>query len=1188
MKKFGRTWWGNLWLNTFQGIDYSNRLPRGRSYATPRRVPHIEIDGHTAKAPVQGRQDEPYQVKLGLRPFTKKQKQQIIATVARNPHALGELVNGVLPQQVYDIAEHFEIELLPKDWNSVYGSCSCPDWAVPCKHLAAVVYLLSLEIDKNPFLIFQMHGMDLVKEIKKVTNIEVREIPLSANVLVEPGADSGDDQPDDSALSLLQMDLSVIPDLEETIFGLLSEEPLFYEKDFREVLATHYKRIARWVIRFDKQERTDLIQIRDYSDGTLVLKHDGKFAGIFDSREKCIHRYEDDWIEELTSVRSHGVQAVNEGDKRAVFWYVLYRFALKLLVQKAYVPHVVATAPDRSAITWRAASLDSSVTNILERFYECCPSDLVRVDSSSAELPSRRLDQKSQVDSALNTLLSHFITRSFSELQMSRQGDEILGWFFGGVIQTFEWFGVVDIPKVVQRWLNCLTLRYRNYQMLLVVEETWIDDEESEIDDEDEDISELVQTGIHISVELKIQLDTRILTIPQLVLESETIEDSSKIFSDLAFLSSYFPDLQKVLTNPSPESGVTINYEITEFAPILMNSLPMLQLLGVKLVLPKGLNKLLRPQLSMRVSSSSSASIKSYLDLATVASFDWEVALGDTRISTAEFNELINSVSGLVRIKDQYVLLDDDEMAAIARRMEDLPNSLSSLEILRGTFTQEIDDAAVEIDESLKQLLDSAMQTDSISIPTNLTATLREYQKRGYEWLAVNDRMGLGSLLADDMGLGKTVQVIALLARQKELGELDKSSALVVAPTSLLTNWRKEIERFAPQLTVDVYHGSDRDISSLDSDVVLSSYGIVRSDIAKLRKRKFRTLVIDEAQNIKNPATKQTRAVKQISAASRVALSGTPVENRLLDYWSIFDFAMRGYLGSRRKFSTEVAKPIELDQDQERLDKFKKMTQPFIMRRLKTDKTIIKDLPDKIESDRFCTLSPKQASIYQSAVDQIMPSLKNAESNIQRSGIVLKLITALKQICNAPSHYLKKNYTSANESGKLALFVDILGEALDAEEKVIVFTQFTQMGKLLVQCVETEFGMKVPMLHGGLSRKRRDEMIESFQSDSRVRAMVLSLKAGGTGINLTAANQVVHYDLWWNPAVETQATDRAYRIGQNKRVLVHRLLTENTFEERINEMIQDKRALADLVVTDGEFSISTLSNDEIRELVQLN
>lgn len=1185
MDRFARTWWGKLWLNAFEGIDYLNRLPRGRSYANPNRVPQMYINNHVITAPVWGRRDFPYDVEISLPLFTEEQREEILGAVRHNPQVLGELINGTLPESIYSIASSKGIELLPESWDSMDGYCTCPDWAVPCKHLAAIVYLLANEIDKNPFLIFRLHGMNLVEEIERATDLKVQRVALAPNPLSQSSTTSEVLRPRGSAIDLLDLDLSVIPELGTSIFSLLDERPLFHNKDFKEILWAQYRRSAKWAVRYDSLVLDRTQQVWDYSGDTLVLDASGNFVGVFED-EVRVHESRERWIEDLGTVRSHGFETVNEGDAQTVFWYVLYRLALKLLEQQAYVPHVVSHDSGNSSICWRVTSLDQSVTTILEQFYEHCPSNLVAVQDDNGEL--RSLDRKSQVDVALNELIAYFVEKSYLQLRNDVREDEVQDWFFTDSIHRFEWFGTATTPILVQRWLNCLTLRDRRHRILIVVEEHELEDQEDLAETASSDIDQQVETDILISVSVKIEQGVNLYTIGELIDQAHSIPDSSTIFSDLAFLTSYFPDLEKLTRRAKGDSKQSIEYTLSDFAPVLLRCLPILKLLGTQLVMPKELDNLLRPKLSIKVKRSSPTTLTSYLGLEELVSFDWQVALGDTNISREEFMRLVESAKGLVRIKDRFVLIDENEVSAIAERMQDLPDSMSSLGLLRADLVGEFEDAGIEVDPAVRELLDSVTKREELAVPTQLDAQLRNYQHRGFEWLANNARMGLGSILADDMGLGKTIQVITLLLHQKEAGSLNDSGALIVLPTSLITNWRKEIERFAPILSVGIFHGSNRSIDAFDADVTLTSYGVVRSDIAKLQRRKFCTLVADEAQNIKNPLSQQTKAVKRLKAGTRIALSGTPVENRLLDYWSIFDFTISGYLGNQKKFNTTMAKPIELERDQECLGKFRKMTGPFILRRLKSDKTIIKDLPDKIESDRFCTLSKVQASIYQKTVDETMKLLEGAESHIERGGLVFKLITALKQICNSPSHYLKRNYTSVEESGKLSLFVDILGEALDADEKMIVFTQFAEMGKLLVDCIKSEFGMEPPFLYGGLSRKRRDEMVDSFQNYGRTRVMILSLKAGGTGLNLTAASQVVHYDLWWNPAVETQATDRAYRIGQDKNVHVQRLLTENTFEERINEMIQNKRSLAEMTVANGELSITDLSNDELRELVHLS
>jgi SNF2 family DNA or RNA helicase len=442
-------------------------------------------------------------------------------------------------------------------------------------------------------------------------------------------------------------------------------------------------------------------------------------------------------------------------------------------------------------------------------------------------------------------------------------------------------------------------------------------------------------------------------------------------------------------------------------------------------------------------------------------------------------------------------------------------------------------------------------------------------------------------VIADDMGLGKTLQVIAALQKLKEDGGLHEAKALVIVPTSLLTNWTREIARFAPTLTTGVFHGTGRAMEKQRPDVLLTTYGVVRTDLAKLRKLAWRIVVVDEAQNIKNPAAAQTRAVKSIPAPSFIAMSGTPVENRLSEYWSIMDFANRGFLGNLSHFTREFAVPIQSHHDQLAVQRFKRITQPFLLRRLKSDKSIISDLPDKIEQDQYCELSGEQAALYESVVREALRVIGGESDTFKREGLVLQMILALKQICNHPAQYLKKHNADAALSGKAELFLDLLEPISANHEKVIVFTQFRETGEMLANWIIHRYGHAPQFLHGGVPRKKRDEMVERFQNDRTERVFLLSLKAGGTGLNLTAASNVVHFDLWWNPAVEAQATDRAYRIGQQRNVQVHRLITRATFEERINDMIRSKRGLAEMTVGTGEKWIGNLSNAELKEVFTL-
>ena len=388
-----------------------------------------------------------------------------------------------------------------------------------------------------------------------------------------------------------------------------------------------------------------------------------------------------------------------------------------------------------------------------------------------------------------------------------------------------------------------------------------------------------------------------------------------------------------------------------------------------------------------------------------------------------------------------------------------------------------------------------------------------------------------------------------------------------------------------------VYHGGNRDLKSFDQDVLLTTYGVLRSDYAKLKKMKWAVVCIDEAQNIKNADTAQSKAVKSIPADTHIALSGTPVENRLSEFWSIMDYANKGYLGTVKMFKENFANPIQLHNDEDCVARFRKVTAPFMMRRVKTDKSIIADLPDKIERDEYASLTAEQAALYQKTLEAAMKEIEGLpttghEALFKRQGMILQMILALKQICNHPAQFLKNGDRRMELSGKAEMLADLVDGILDAGEKVLVFTQFREMGDLLVEFLAARTGVPPLFYHGGCSLKQRQDMVERFQQNRTDRVFILSLKAGGTGLNLTAATHVIHYDLWWNPAVEAQATDRAYRIGQQRNVMVHRFITKDTFEERINDMIRQKKHLADMTVASGESWIGKLSNKELREIFQ--
>jgi SNF2 family DNA or RNA helicase len=488
---------------------------------------------------------------------------------------------------------------------------------------------------------------------------------------------------------------------------------------------------------------------------------------------------------------------------------------------------------------------------------------------------------------------------------------------------------------------------------------------------------------------------------------------------------------------------------------------------------------------------------------------------------------------------------------------------------------------------------------EAIADPKTLKGKLREYQKRGVSWLSYLEQLGLNGCLADDMGLGKTVQVIARLLQEQEQAKKAKQTVnptLLIAPTSVVGNWRKEIEKFAPSLRAIVHHGNERakepkdfETMAQQNDVIITSFTLIRKDLSLFESVNWQRVVLDEAQNIKNPKAAQTKAILKLSAPHRLAMTGTPVENRLLDLWSIFNFLNPGYLGKEAQFRKQFETPIQKNNNRMQSATLKKLVEPFILRRVKTDQSIIKDLPDKVEQKLYCNLTKEQASLYEAVVKDITDDIDEVEG-IKRKGLILATLLKLKQICNHPRQFLQDESDFLPErSHKLSRLSEMVAEVMEEGESLLIFTQFTELGDALEKYLRHTCHYNTYYIHGGTNRNKREKMITEFQDpETEPSVFILSLKAGGVGITLTKANHVFHFDRWWNPAVEDQATDRAFRIGQKKNVFVHKFVAIGTLEERIDEMIEDKKKLAGSIVGSDESWLTELDNDAFKKLITLN
>ncbi|WP_017720334.1 DEAD/DEAH box helicase [Kamptonema formosum] len=684
-----------------------------------------------------------------------------------------------------------------------------------------------------------------------------------------------------------------------------------------------------------------------------------------------------------------------------------------------------------------------------------------------------------------------------------------------------------------------------------------------------------------------------------------TIEQPQEtLLSGLGLASKIYPPIEASLNQASPEFCSITPVQAYEF---LKTVAWRFQDSGLGVIMPATLanregwaNRL---GLSIRAETPK-LKASDRLGLQSLLNFKWELTIGGQRISQAEFNRLVALNSPLVEINGEWVELRQQDVRAAQEffkgRKDKMALSLEDALRLATGDTQTIEKLPVvnfEAGGALQELFSNLMDSravEPIPAPQSFRGELRPYQARGAGWLAFLERWGLGACLADDMGLGKSIETIAFLLHLQEQDVLE-APVLLVCPTSVLGNWQREVKKFGPTLKVLLHYGDKRAKGKAfakaisGKDLVITSYPLLQRDAKDLQSVSWQGVVVDEAQNIKNPEAKQSQAARQLQAQFRIALTGTPVENRLQELWSILDFLNPGYLGARQFFQRRFGIPIEKYGDTASLQTLRSLVQPFILRRLKTDREIIQDLPEKQEMTVFCGLAAEQAQLYQKTVEASLAEIESAEG-LQRRGMILALLVKLKQICNHPAQFLKESALgAAHRSGKLQRLEEMLEEVLLEGDRALIFTQFAEWGKLLKPHLERELGREVLFLYGSTRQQDREAMIDRFQHDPQgPPIMILSLKAGGTGLNLTRANHVFHFDRWWNPAVENQATDRVFRIGQTRNVQVHKFVCTGTLEEKIHDMIESKKALAEQVVGAGEQWLTELDTDGLRNLLLLD
>lgn len=1169
-QQFGKTWWGQQWLNSLNNIDYSNRLPRGSSYARKGAVTKIDIQENRISAKVAGSRPRPYNVDIILPPFFDPELSRFIDALAAKPTIISKLLNRELDPEVLAIAEAQGLKVFPRQWTDFKMQCSCPDWAVPCKHLAAVIYKVSAEIDNNPFLVFGLHNIDLIEELNKrglFINKETATIPLITDLYFDkevkksvkkklPGFDM--------AKAYEKLPFTSLSPLHEPLLSLLSEQPVFYTGagNFKDKYRTSVNRSVRnaqrilqgkinfeqLLLRSARQEQ----HVKPHTENKVTIDENFLAKVLVNNKRFSLT----DFLAQIIQIPS-GKTADYQPSTASL--HTLFYLALHLVANGAVVPQIVQQSDKQFAVRWLPAMLSKEVRALVEKATEILPPGIFVWQTAKSENMITK-------DVAVN-LLSVFIT-AFISLSEEKDGDDIFqNLFFRKKEYGFKRPGEEALSGGIQSWLQKYFLTQGNYRPQIVVSET---------------LNDKFLTAINIG-EIK-NKDENPAPLRDILSLKKYEKQRFEILQSLAQLSGFIPGLDAYINS---KGDTLMEMDADTFTPFLMNMIPAIRLLDIDILLPKSLQQLLKPRPSVKLKAKKG---KSFLRLDQLLDFDWQIAVGDTLMNEEEFKKLLKKSDSLIKYKSQYIYVSKEDLEKLHKHFS-AGKELSAFEMLRAALSGDYFGAKAALTDEVKELIKELSEFKEIALPKGINAQLRPYQQRGFSWMYRNAQIGFGSVIADDMGLGKTLQVITTLLKYKEDGLLKDKKALVIAPTGLLTNWMAEIEKFAPSLKTHLFHGSNRRLAK-GFDVLLTSYGIARTEAPKLKKLPWHSIIIDEAQNIKNNDTAQAKAIKSMGADNFVAMSGTPVENRLSELWSIMDYSNRGLLGTGKEFQENYASQIETYNDAGVAEKLKKVTAPFMMRRLKTDKSIISDLPDKIEMDCFGSLVAEQASLYEKTLEEALKEIEAIDASDKkglfvRQGLVLQMILALKQICNHPTQFLKNNKLDASLSGKLGLLFDKLDSIVDSGEKALIFTQFKEMGTLLQHFITERYKETPLFYHGGCSVKQRKEMVDTFQNNHADKLFILSLKAAGTGLNLTAANHVIHYDLWWNPAVEAQATDRAYRIGQKNNVMVHRFITRNTFEERINEMIQSKKALAEMTVATGENWIGNLSNKELKDLFEM-
>ncbi|MBR2057547.1 MAG: hypothetical protein IJ982_01235 [Fibrobacter sp.] len=1249
------TWWSRKWLDTLLESADEQAVKQGLKFVERGQVTSIDIIDNRVISVVKGPNGGVHNNYIVFPKFKDEKADVFMNLLMQQPAEMLALKNGAMNPPLELLLAKSGLTLFDSIADVKMG-CDCRD-PVPCKYIVATFVKIAEQADSSPNLLFKLHGLDLEAYREHHTLEANLEAPQEQKIvralggkskIFEQAVDNRLDFAEDSSDSLFansqgsvtrtprqilpQFDFDSWKDYSRILPAMLPNYPKFcpagnFRKSFTDELEGCRKFFANYenFDQFLEHYRVNNSKTFIAENEALRIYHKNGWRWHFDHLNEGGNVIETGLSvpQVMGAVSWLGGRNLSWHHYTACYLFLLLKVAFHLVRTGAIYPQVFWTHKDVAQVRWLPAEMLPDILGIVADLEAAAPQKFAF--TAREEEFVEMAEPAEQVLSLFISQLLRF-AHTYKPALKTNHGN-LLSFFFTCVSGRLAG-NMLSVPAGIQKWFSVYSSLDFRTQLLF----------------------KCYESGEQVALEVFV-IDTDKLTPLSTLFE----ENDARLLSILNILNGIADSFKPMGTYIENRAASPIMMQGAVLLQFLQDCLKKLEIFGIKTEIPKNLMNVGKPKPKIRLQGSMSFGAFTANDL---LDFDWEVAIGDENVSAEEFLELAENADGLLKYKSQYVEVSAEDLQRIREQIEgrakgakgpdagagsenagkdgagsaagdesangesaDGEPVITQAKLVQACFTGECDGIPVDMAGEFKQQFDSWRSETEVALPEHLNATMRPYQVRGYSWMYKNLEIGFGCILADDMGLGKTLQVIAFLLKMHEEGKLAERKALVVLPAGLLCNWQVEIKKFAPDLTFFAYHGGSRDLEKFHADVLLTTYATFRKDFDELNEREWQVIVIDEAQNIKNADSEQSRLLRRMRAPMKIAMSGTPVENRLMEFWTIMDFANRGFFPSAAEFREKFETPIQKMGNEKVAETFRKITAPFMLRRLKTDKSIISDLPDKIIQDEYAELTKPQAALYQKTLEHFMQELEmeqalsekanDTHALFKRKGIILQMILALKQICNHPATFLKGAAAASQEkvaepaeatpaenapatsapalsSGKMQMLLDLLTSIQEQGEKTLIFTQFAEMGFLLEKTITEELGLRTHFYHGGCTQTQRTSMIEDFQKNPECKVLILSLKAGGTGLNLTAASQVIHYDLWWNPAIEAQATDRAFRIGQTRNVQVHRFITKGTFEEKINALLETKKSIANMTVSAGETWLADMDDKQLGEVFGLD